>query len=147
MLFEARLIAADDDEIVDVGDSAQPLMNWSGVALPGFDSVRLATLHALMTGEPFQLVMDQYEPIYVSAEEVCVFRMPEELLEALVELDDEAMGAVAEELAKTEEFEADEWTEENVLDLLAAVVSLAQLADDQDQSLLLVIRPLEMTEE
>ena len=54
---------------------------------------------------------------------------------------------VADELAKTEEFEKDEWTEENVLDLIAAVASLAQLAEDQDQSLFLVIRPLEMTEE
>ena len=147
MQFESRLVAADDDEVVDVGESGQPLVTWSGMVLPGFDSTRLATLHALMTGETLQMVLDQYEPVYVSSEEVVVFRVADELLESLVELDDDAMVSVADELAKTEEFEKDEWTEENVLDLIAAVASLAQLAEDQDQSLFLVIRPLEMTEE
>lgn len=84
MQFEARLVAADDDEVVDIGESAQPLSTWSGIVLPGFDSVRLATLHALITGESLQLAMDQYEPIYVSAEDVAVYRVADELLESLV---------------------------------------------------------------
>ena len=147
MQFEARLVAADDDEVVDIGESAQPLSTWSGIVLPGFDSVRLATLHALITGESLQLAMDQYEPIYVSSEDVAVYRVADELLESLVELDDEATASVAEELALTEEFESGDWNEENVLDLLAAVAGLAQLAEDQDQSLFLIIRPLEMQEE
>ena len=147
MQFEARLVAADDDEVVDIGESAQPLSTWSGIVLPGFDSVRLATLHALITGESLQLAMDQYEPIYVSSEDVAVYRVADELLESLVELDDEATASVAEELALTEEFESGDWNEENVLDLLAAVAGLAQLAEDQDQSLFLIVRPLEMQEE
>ena len=105
MQFEARLVAADDDEVVDIGESAQPLSTWSGIVLPGFDSVRLATLHALITGESLQLAMDQYEPIYVSSEDVAVYRVADELLESLVELDDEATASVAEELALTEERE------------------------------------------
>lgn len=147
MQIETRLVVAGDDEIVDVGESSQPLANWSGIVLPGFDTERLATLHALLTGESLQLALDRYEPSYVSSDDVAVVRVAEELLASLAELDDEAMTALSVELAATEEFEEAGWVEDNVLDLLAAVAELAQLAEDQDQSMFLVIRLLDMPDE
>lgn len=147
MQFESRLVAADDDEIVDIGESAQPLAQWSGLVLPGFDTVRLATLHALLTGEPLHVTLDGYEPAYVSSDDVAVVRVGDELCASLVDLDDDAAAVAAAELAATEEFESAGWDEDVVADLLADLAGLAQLADAQDQALFLVIRPLEMTEE
>ena len=147
MQFETRLVAAEEDEYEAVGESAQPLNEWSGLDLPGFDTVRLATLHALLTGDSLQLVLDQYEPLYVSADETIVVRVTDELFERLVALDEDEVLAVASELVVTEEFEEALWQEEDIVDLLAAVAELAQLGESQGQALFLAIRPLDVPEE
>lgn len=147
MHFETRLIAAEDDEYAAVGESAQPLNEWSGIELPGFDTVRLATLHALLTGDSLQQALDQYEPVYVSADETVVLRVADELFEALAGLDEDAVLSVADELVATEEFESTGWSAEEVVDLLSAISELAQLAESQEQVLFLAIRPDEVPEE
>ena len=147
MEFVTRLIVAEDDEQAAIGETVQPLNDWSGIELPGFDTIRLATLHALLTGDSLQMALDLYEPVYVSADETMVLRLTDELHEALAELDEEATEAVAGELAATEEFESELWQEEDVLDLLMAISELAQLAESQGQTLFLAIRPVDVLEE
>ena len=147
MQFETRLLAAEEDEYVAIGESARPLNEWSGIELPGFDTVRLATLHALVTGESMQMALDRYEPVYVSDEQTVVLRLADELLEALVALDEESLESVAAELAATEEFENEQCHEDDVFDLLNSLSELAQLAESQGQVLFVAIRPVEVPEE
>ena len=147
MQFETRLLAAEEEEFADIGESAQPLNEWSGVELPGFDTVRLATLHAVLTGDGLQVALDRYEPVFVSVDDTVVLQLTEDLTEALVALDEDSMALVAGELAATEEFESVAWPEEDVLLLLEAMSELAQLAESQEQVLFLVMRPLEIPED
>lgn len=147
MRFETFLVAAEEDEYVAVGESSQPLNEWSGLELPGFDTVRLATLHALLTGDSLQLALDRYEPVYVSADETAVLRVAAELVEALSGLDEATLISVADELVATEEFEHAMWQAEDAIDLLGAVSELAQLAESQGQVLFLAVRPADSPDE
>lgn len=147
MQFQTWLVAAEDDEYEAVGDSPQPLNDWSGIELPGFDTVRMAVLHALLTGDSLQMALDRYEPVYVSADETIVLHLADELFEALAGLDEDSMDSVASELVATEEFETAAWHEEDVVDLLGAISALAQLAESQGQVLFLAIRPADVPEE
>jgi len=82
-----------------------------------------------------QMALDLYEPAYVSAGETVVLRLADELLAKLALLSGEALENVASELALTEEFERDHWEAEAVLEQLAELSGLAQLAESQGQVL------------
>lgn len=46
-----------------IGESGQPLNEWSGIELPGMDISRIATLHCLLTGDPLWMALEIYEPV------------------------------------------------------------------------------------
>jgi len=135
MQIVTNVLAAEEDEYQAIGESHCPLDEWSGIDAPGLDTVKLALLHALLTGDPLQSALDFYEPVYVSDSETTVLRLADELLEKLAELDEESLETVASELAATEEFENEHWEEEDVLGLLSSLSELAQLAESQGQML------------
>ncbi|WP_301103467.1 hypothetical protein [Propionivibrio sp.] len=135
MEIVTNIVAADDDEFTAVGESTCPLDEWSGIETPGLDTVKIATLHCLLTGDSLQMALDIYEPVYVAASETVILRIADELLEKLVALDDDALDNVASELAATEEFESGQWHVEDVLAQLTELAELAQLAESQGQVL------------
>ncbi|MDR1936105.1 MAG: hypothetical protein LBS49_11115, partial [Candidatus Accumulibacter sp.] len=120
---------------------AAPLDLWSGVESPGLDTVKLATLHALLTGDSLQAALDRYEPALVSSanEEILVLRVADEMLEQLALLDEETMETVAGELAATGVYEEEDADPDELLYFLTALAELAQLADSQGQGLLVRI--------
>ena len=130
-----NIIAAEKDEFTAIGDSACPLDEWSGIEAPGLDTLKVATLHCLLTGDSMQRALDLCEPVYVSESETSVLRIADELLEKLAALDEDALESVAGELAASEEFEADAWDPEDVLVQLTELADLAQLAESQGQNL------------
>lgn len=130
-----NIIAAEEDEYTAIGESACPLDEWSGIEAPGLDTLKVVTLHCLLTGDSMQMALDLYEPVYISASETVVLRIADELLEKLAALDEDALESVAGELAASEEFEADEWDPEDVLAQLTELAELAQLAESQGQNL------------
>ena len=129
------IIAAEDEELEAIGESINPLDEWSGIETPGFDTVKIATLHCLLTGETLQASLDVYEPVYVGAAQTLVLRIPDDSFEKLATLDEQALEDVAGELAATDEFEKQEWSAESVLALLSELAELAQLAESQGQAL------------
>lgn len=135
MSFVTVVVAAEEDEIPSVGDSIQPLNEWSGVELPGIDIPKIATLHCLLTGDLLDSALDAYEPVFVSANNAIVLRVANEMLEKLAGLDEEALEAIAAELIAAEEFEKEQWDSEDVLDMLNELAGLAQLAESQGQIL------------
>ena len=147
MEYLTWLLAADEEACAEIASTPQPLNQWSGIELPGFDTLRLVTLHALLTGDGMQVALDRYEPVFICADDTLVLRVADELLEAVDSLDEEAMSLLTSELAATEEFEDAQWSEENALELLSAFSDLAQLAESQGQSLFLAIRPLDSADE
>jgi hypothetical protein len=129
------ILAAEDEELEAIGESINPLDEWSGIETPGLDTVKIATLHCLLTGETLQASLDVCEPVYVGANQTIVVRIPDDSFEKLATLDEQALEDVAGELAATDEFEKQEWSAESVLALLSELAELAQLAESQGQGL------------
>ena len=90
-----HIVAADDDEYQAVGDSINPLDEWSGIEAPRLDTIKIATLHSLLTGDPLQVALDLYEPVYVAENETVVLRIADELMEKLATLDEDELENVA----------------------------------------------------
>lgn len=139
MEIVTNIVAADEDEYSSVGESLCPLDEWSGIGTPGLDTPKIATLHALLTGDSLQESLDRYEPVYVSVNdsesEIVILQIADEVLERLAELDEDALENVAGELASAEEFETGSWGFDAVLALLTALSEIAQLAESQGQVL------------
>jgi hypothetical protein len=138
-----NIIAAEEDEVESIGESLDPVDEWSGITLRDVSIAKIATLHCLLTGDLFDDALVCYEPIYISAAEgALVLRMAEELVERLAELDEDALDAVSTELAATEEFESAGWEDEAIAEMLASLVDLARLAESQGQGLFVWMHPL-----
>jgi hypothetical protein len=138
-----NIIAAEEDEVESIGESLQPVDEWSGIELRDVSIAKIATLHCLLTGDLFDDALVRYEPIYISAAEgALVLRLAEELMERLTGLDEDALDAVATELAATEEFESAGWEDEAIAEMLASLVDLARLAESQGQGLFVWMHPL-----
>jgi hypothetical protein len=138
-----NIIAAEEDELEAIGESLQPIDEWSGIALRDVTIPKIVTLHCLLTGDLFDDACVLYEPIYLSAAEgALVLRMSEEVVARLAALEEEALAAVAAELTATEEFEDAGWPEEDIGDMLAALADLARLAESQGQTLFVWMHPL-----
>lgn len=137
-----HIVAADEDEIEDVGLAARPLDEWSGIERRGIDTAKIATLHCLLTGDEFELALGFYEPVFVAEEGATVLRLADAALERLAELEEEALEEVAAELSATEEFESAQWDEEEVQELVMSLAELARLAESQGQVLLVWMHPL-----
>ncbi len=135
MEIMTNIIAAEEEEYAAVGESSCPLDEWSGIEVPGLDTVKVALLHCLLTGDTLQMALDLYEPFYVAENETIVLRLADALLEKLAVLDADALENVASELAATEEYEREEWAVEDVLGQLTELAELAQLAESQGQVL------------
>jgi hypothetical protein len=126
MEFATNIVAAEEDEIAAIGESTSPLDEWSGIEAPGIDTVKVATLHCLLTGDSLQAALDLYEPVYVSASETVVLRIADDMLEKLAALDEDQLENIAGELAATDEFEDEQWDVEDIQ---------AQLTESQGQCL------------
>ena len=46
-----NIVAAEDDEVEAIGDSLQPVDEWSGISLRDVSIAKIATLHSLLTGD------------------------------------------------------------------------------------------------
>jgi len=143
MSILSQFIAAEDDEIEAIGESLNPVEEWSGLQMRDVDTAKVATLHALLTGDLFDDAIAHYEPLYVSdGEGAMVLRLTDDLTERLAELDAEVLEDVAAELAATEEFEVAGWEAEAITAMLADLADLARLADAQGQTLFVWMHPL-----
>lgn len=138
-----NIVAAEEDEVASVGESMEPLGEWSGIVRNDLDTANFVMLHCLLTGDELDLAIGYYEPVYVSQESgTMVLRLADEAVEKLAGYDDEALELVAEELVATEEFELGAWDQDEVLALLADLAALARLAESQGQALWVWMHPL-----
>ena len=145
MEFLTCVVAAEEDEYPDIAQSNSPLNEWSGIESPGLDTTKIATLHSLLTGDPLQLALELYEPVFVAEDddETLVLRIEAELFEELTLLDEESLENVVSELMATEIYEQDGSDPEEVMAFLTSLVDLAQLAESQGQTLFVWIKLLQ----
>ena len=137
-----NIVAAEEDEAVAIGESLQPVDEWSGLSLRDVSVAKIATIHCLLTGDLFDDAAALCEPVYVSAAEgALVLRLADSLMERLQELDDEMLEAVAAELMATEEFETTGWDDDEIVAMLEDLAKLARLAESQGQVLFAWLHP------
>lgn len=138
-----NIITADEDDIEAIGASEHPVKEWSGIEVREIDTEKLATLHCLLTVDDFEQAQSAYEPVFVAEDEgVFVLRMPDEVVEKMALLEEEALELVGEELAATEAFEIHDWSVEEVQAFVAELSELARLADSQGQVIFVWMHPL-----
>ena len=137
-----NIVAAEEDEFAAIGESLRPVDEWSGIERRGIDTAKIVTLHCLLTGDEFGEAVGAYEPVYVADEGAVVLRIADEVLERLATLEEDALEAVAEELAATEEYEMERWEAEDVQALVIELAYLARLAESQGQALFVWMHPL-----
>lgn len=142
MSLLTNIVAAEEDEVVALGESLRPLDEWSGIERRGIDTAKVAMLHSLLTGDDFDLAASFCEPLYIGAEGAVVLRLADEVTEKLATLDEDALDQVAAELSATAAFELEGWPEEEVHALVMDLADLAQLADSQGQALFVWMHPL-----
>ena len=140
MELQTAILAAEEDEIVAIGESSRPLAEWSGVERPGIDTGMIAELHCLLSGESLDLALAAYEPVFVADEGVVVLRLADELFERLAMLDDEDIAPIAAELSAIEEFELQGWDADAAQDWLLELAELARLAESQGQAIFVWMR-------
>ena len=143
MAVLTNIIAAEDEEIQAVGESQHPVDEWSGIEMRDIDTAKIAVLHTLLTGDLLDDAIARYEPVYVSmAEGALVLRLADEASVRLAGLDEDAIEAIAYELAATEVFETEGWEDDAIAAMLTELAGLARLADSQGQALFVWMHPL-----
>lgn len=136
------IVAAEDDERLDLAHSPQPLNEWSGLQVIDLDTAKVVMLHCLLTGDEFDLALAQYEPVHGPDEAgPLLLRLADEAMARLNLLDEEALAEIAMELAASEVFEEAGWDEGQACELLLDLANLAQLAESQGQALYIWMRP------
>ena len=135
MRFLTHIIAADADDLAAIAVAPDPLANWSGIEAAGFDTVKFALLHSLLTGDALQTALERYQPICSVADEAIVLHLSEFVTERLAACDEAALQELAGELAATQDFENEQWPVETVLARLTELGELSQLAESQGQAL------------
>ena len=138
-----NIIAAEEDELEAIAESEHPIDEWSGIEAREIDAAKLATLHCLLTEDDFEQALAAYDPVFAGEDEgVLVLRLPDEVVERLAYLEEEALELVGEELAASEEFEMNDWSVEEVQAFVIELGELARLADSQGQPLFVWMHPL-----
>lgn len=135
MRFLTHIIAADADDLAAIAVASEPIANWSGIEAPGFDTVKFALLHSLLTGDPLHTALERYQPICTVADETIVLHLSDLVVERLASFGEDALSDLADELAATQDFENEQWPVETVLARLVELAELAQLAESQGQRL------------
>jgi hypothetical protein len=140
MVMTATLVIADPDEVEAIGESFAPLQDWRGVELQGIDPAKIAMLHCILTGDAFDEVLTQYEPVYAaSAEGPWVIAVPQAPIEKLPLLEEEVLEQIGDEWAATEDFERDNWPVTAVQEVLAELAALASIGIAQEKAMFIRI--------
>ncbi|TAJ22619.1 MAG: hypothetical protein EPO47_08180 [Rugosibacter sp.] len=137
-----HIVAAEEDEVVAIGESLRPTDEWSGIERRGIDTAKIVMLHTLLTNDDFDVACALYEPLYIGSEGAVVLKLADSVTEKLAELDEEALEQVAEELAATAEFEMEGWPEDDIHSMIMDMADLARLASAQEQALFVWMHPL-----
>ena len=136
MDVSTNIVIGDINDIEEIGESSWPIENWRGFEIRGIDSAKIATLHAILTGQTFDEAFCEYHLTYEASDAgPWVAKIPEEPLERLAVLEDEMLEQIGEELAATEEFEREGWPVEEVQIFLAELAALAGIAIVQGKAM------------
>lgn len=138
-----NFVSAHEEDIEAIGESQHPVDEWNGIEARDIDRAKIISLHCLVTGDGIEDAVYAYEPVYSTYDDgPIVVRMSEYLVERLAELDEDALEAVGEELAASEDFETSDLPPEEVQTLVTDLATLARSTVAQGQNLYIWMHPL-----
>jgi hypothetical protein len=138
-----QIIAADESDIEAIGESLNPADEWSGVERRDIDIPMLATLHSVLTGDLFDDALVLCEPIYISPSEgAFVIRLSDYVVERLATFDEDALAAVAEELAGSQDYEMADFGADEINDWLLELAEIARPAHSEGHTFFAWLHPL-----
>ncbi len=115
-----------------------PSQQFDGIDVKGIDSVKLGTLHSILSGRTFEELLPEYAEVASGGDEgPWVFELPADLVNRLSGLSADQSSQVSAQWALTEEFALDGWVEVDVTCALEAIAQLAARAAASDQRLYL----------
>jgi hypothetical protein len=132
-------VVADWADAQRVCDSGCPSQDFSGLDAKGIDTVKLGTLHAILTGGAFDLFF-MCDPLCSGGKYgPWVFEVPADLVKRLAKLDARQLRSTATEWATTEEFSPkyDDWPAEAVQQMLADLAGLCKRATAEGKAVLM----------
>lgn len=126
----SEIYLAPTGRAAEVTADARPERCLAGIDSSGIDSVKLATLHSLLTGQDFESLLPSYEPTAVAGEDgPWLFRLPDDLTRTLADLSPDQRRDIAARWAAEEGFILDGWKSQAVHDAFEAIYELAVRAD------------------
>ena len=126
------LVIADEDDANRIAHSQYPLGEFTGIDIKGIDSVKLTTLHSILSGMPFEDLLAQYKPVIEASEDgPWVFLLPNDIVERLANLDESGITNISDQWGITEEFQLDRWSQNDVTTVLNDIVNLTRQASAQ----------------
>ena len=131
-----NVVVADADDAAAIIESSKPIEEWKGFEARELDQAKFAMLHALLTGGLFDEALGDCGPVYAATEEgPWLMKLPDGSVQQLARLDEDALDQVGEELAATEEFEADGWPIDAVMGFVTELADLAGVARAQGKAI------------
>ena len=136
MGMRIKVVVADSEDADAILDAAAPTGEWKGFETSGLDQAKFAMLHALLVGMLFDEALAECGPLVAAGEDgPWLMKLPDETVDQLALLDEDALDQVGEELAATEEFETDGWSVGEVRSLVTQLADLAGVARAQGQAM------------
>lgn len=132
------LVVANEGDAEAIANSSVPSKEFNGIDVKGIDSIKLNTLHSILTGRSYEELIPSYEPVLMLSDDgPWVFALPHELTASLAALNSQELQAAAKKWAQTEEFVLDRWQVCDVVDVLGPICGEASKAVSSKQTLFL----------
>ena len=132
------LIVAPVSAAEAISRSPAPAREFGGADIKGIDTVKLALLHAQLTGEPLKPLLPAYEPLVSASDDgPWVFALPTPLVQHLATLGAPEQAGVGARWGAAEEFTLDRWRTPDVLGVLETLCASARQAEARGEALLL----------
>lgn len=128
-MFTDFVIAADS-EAAAIGESVRPADHWPTLESKGVETIKLATLHGLVTNTPYSNDIQAAFAFVAGNEEdgPWVFKFPKDVQDALADIDEADIPALAARWAVTDEMHTDGWTEEEAARFIVELRAHARAA-------------------
>jgi len=132
------IVVADRLDAQRVCNAANPSQEFSGLDAKGIDPVKLGTLYGILTGTEFDPSFVSGEPLASGGDEgPWIIEVPSELVQRLAKLDAKELADAAAKWAKTAEFSLDNWSQEDVHNILTELAKLCTKATAVQKSVLM----------
>ncbi len=136
-----ELVIADIAEAADVARTLSPTEKWKGIDAEGLDQGKLSTLRSIVTNQEYEDDwIDEFRFLAGNQEEgPWVFVVPDALTTGVAQFPERRLKAAAKQWARTEEFQMDEFSLEDIESRLKELYRLFQSAKAAKKSVLMYI--------